>query len=60
VDGQSFAAIEAYGVKRWLAELQEELRNETHKPKSVRRVMIPEAAAAGERPLGIPTNVNAY
>jgi RNA-directed DNA polymerase len=55
VDGQSFAAIEAYGVKRWLAELQEELRNETYKPKSVRRVMIPKPGGVGERPLGIPT-----
>jgi RNA-directed DNA polymerase len=54
VDGQSFAAIEAYGVKRWLRELQEELRNETYKPKPVRRVMIPKPGGVGERPLGIP------
>ena len=55
VDGQTFAAIEAYGVGRWLAELQEELRNETYKPKAVRRVMIPKPSGVGERPLGIPT-----
>jgi RNA-directed DNA polymerase len=55
VDGQSFAAIEAYGVRRWLVELQEELRNETYKPKPVRRVMIPKPGGVGERPLGIPT-----
>lgn len=55
VDGQSFAVIEAYGVRRWLAELQEDLRNETYKPKPVRRVMIPKPGGVGERPLGIPT-----
>jgi RNA-directed DNA polymerase len=55
VDGQTFAAIEAYGVSRWLAGLQEELRNETYKPKPVRRVMIPKPGGVGERPLGIPT-----
>lgn len=51
VDGQTFAAIEAYGVSRWLAGLQEELRNETYKPKPVRRVMIP-------KPGGTTTNDN--
>jgi RNA-directed DNA polymerase len=55
MDGQTFAAIEAYGVRRWLSELQEELRNETYKPKPVRRVMIPKPDGVGERPLGIPT-----
>lgn len=55
VDGQTFATIKAYGVGRWLAELQEELRNETYKPKPVRRVMIPKPGGVGERPLGIPT-----
>lgn len=55
VDRQTFAAIEAYGVKRWLAELQEELRGETYKPSPVRRVMIPKPGGVGERPLGIPT-----
>lgn len=55
VDGQTFAMIEAYGVTRWLGELQEELRNETYKPKPVRRVMIPKPGGVGERPLGIPT-----
>jgi RNA-directed DNA polymerase len=55
VDGQTFAAIEAYGVTRWLGELQKELRNATYKPKPVRRVMIPKPGGVGERPLGIPT-----
>jgi RNA-directed DNA polymerase len=55
VDRQTFAAIDAYGLRRWLAELQEELRSETYKPSPVRRVMIPKPGGVGERPLGIPT-----
>ena len=55
VDGQTFEQIEAYGVDRWLGELQEELRTETYQPNAVRRVMIPKAGGTGERPLGIPT-----
>ena len=55
VDGQTFDQIEAYGVDRWLAELQGELRTETYRPSAVRRVMIPKARGTGERPLGIPT-----
>ena len=55
VDGQRFADVEAYGVKRWLSELGEELRQERYKPQPVRRVMIPKSGGVGERPLGIPT-----
>jgi RNA-directed DNA polymerase len=55
VDGQTFEQIQAYGVGRWLAELQEELRTETYRPSAVRRVMIPKPGGDGERPLGIPT-----
>jgi hypothetical protein len=29
VDGQDFAAVEAYGVERWLGELALALREET-------------------------------
>jgi RNA-directed DNA polymerase len=54
VDGQTFADIEAYGVERWLAELQEELRTERYRPLPVRRVLIPKPSGVGERPLGIP------
>src|SRR5262245_31865132 len=54
VDGQTFADIEAYGVERWLAELQEELRTERYRPLPVRRVLIPRPGGVGERPLGIP------
>jgi group II intron reverse transcriptase/maturase len=53
VDGQSFADIEAYGQDRWLDELTEELRNETYRPRPVRRVLIPKGDGK-LRPLGIP------
>jgi RNA-directed DNA polymerase len=55
VDGQRFEDIEAYGVERWLGEIQEELRGGRYSPKPVKRVMIPKAGGVGERPLGIPT-----
>jgi RNA-directed DNA polymerase len=41
VDGVRFEDIEAYGVDRWLAELQQELMEERYQPQPVRRVMIP-------------------
>ena len=54
VDGQDFAAVEAYGVQRWLAELALELRKERYRPDPIRRVYI--AKANGKlRPLGIST-----
>ena len=54
VDGQTFADIEEYGVERWLAELQEEVRTERYHPQPVRRVLIPKESGVGDRPLGIP------
>ncbi len=54
VDGQDFAAVEAYGVQRWLAELALELRKERYRADPIRRVYI--AKANGKlRPLGIST-----
>jgi RNA-directed DNA polymerase len=54
VDGVTFADIEAAGVERWLAAVQEALRTETYRPQPVRRVRIPKPGGSGERPLGIP------
>src|SRR6476620_12587404 len=54
VDGVRFADIETYGEERWLAELRQELEEETYHPQPVRRVKIPKPGG-GERPLGIPT-----
>ena len=54
IDGIRFEDIESLGVDRWLAELRQELVEETYRPQPVRRVMIPKPGG-GERPLGIPT-----
>ena len=53
VDGQSFEDIEAYGTKRWLDELAQELKGRTYQPLPVRRVYIFKPDG-GQRPLGIP------
>jgi RNA-directed DNA polymerase len=54
VDGERFEDIEAGGVERWLAGVEEAVRTETYRPQPVRRVLIPKPGGVGERPLGIP------
>ena len=54
VDGQEFADVEAYGVRRWLGELALALREETYRAEPIRRVFIPKANGK-LRPLGIST-----
>jgi RNA-directed DNA polymerase len=54
VDGQDFAAVEAYGLERWLGELALALREERYRSDPIRRVYIPKANGK-LRPLGIPT-----
>lgn len=55
IDGETLAAIEAYGVDRMLAELRELLEGAKYRPQAVRRVHIPKAGKPGAtRPLGIP------
>ncbi len=53
-DGQTFEAIEEYGLEKFLEELREDLRKQTYRPEAVKRIWIPKANG-GERPLGIPT-----
>ncbi len=54
VDNKTIADIESAGIEAYLQELGEDLRKQTYRPQSVKRVMIPKANG-GERPLGIPT-----
>ena len=54
VDQMTWAAVEAYGAERMLAEIQAALRGGTYHPAPSRRVLIPKPHG-GVRPLGIPT-----
>lgn len=54
VDGLTFKQVEENGREAFLKEIKEELREQSYKPKPVKRVMI-EKENGGYRPLGIPT-----
>jgi RNA-directed DNA polymerase len=54
VDAQTLAAVEDYGVRRMLDELQADLHAGKYRPLPVRRVEIPKPDGS-KRPLGIPT-----
>ena len=54
IDGQDFADVELYGLKRWLGERAFALREETYQPDAIRRVYIPKGNGK-LRPLGIST-----
>jgi RNA-directed DNA polymerase len=53
-DGESFEAIEAYGLASWLQRLRQELCTGQYRCRPLLRVWIPKANG-GQRPLGIPT-----
>jgi RNA-directed DNA polymerase len=54
VDGLTLGVVEAFGVERMIAQLQDSLRAGTYRPAPVRRVEIPKPDGS-KRPLGIPT-----
>ncbi len=54
VDGEDFEAIESLGLKSWLGELRQTLKEKRYWAAPVRRVWLPKANG-GRRPLGIPT-----
>lgn len=54
LDAQSIAAVEQYGVDRFVEEIGVELRAGRYRPKAVLRRYIPKADGK-KRPLGIPT-----
>ena len=56
VDRQSIADVREYGEERFLAEVEQELRQNRYRAAEVRRVHIPKPGQPGKtRPLGIPT-----
>src|SRR5215510_1791548 len=56
IDGETLAAVEAYGVEQMLRELRELLLTGRYRPQPSRRVYTPKPGRPGEeRPLSIPS-----
>lgn len=56
MDRVTIEEVERQGVAGLLAKIQEELQEESYRPKPVRRVLIPKSGKGNDfRPLGIPT-----
>ena len=55
LDAQSIAAVEQYGVERFLEELGSKLRAGEYRPQAVLRRYILKSDGKKKRPLGIPT-----
>lgn len=53
IDKMTIADIEAYGLEKFIQEIQQELTEGTYHPKPVRRTYIPKGKTE-KRPLGIP------
>ena len=54
VDGRSVAAVARQSAEE-IAILHRQLRAESYKPKTVKRVWIPKQGSTEKRPLGVPT-----
>jgi group II intron reverse transcriptase/maturase len=53
IDKMTIADVEAYGLEKFIQEIQQELREGRYHPKPVRRTYIPKGKTE-KRPLGIP------
>ena len=57
IDGETLAAVEAYGVEQMLGELRELLLTGRYRPQPSRRVYIPKPQAARTGPMGVTRGV---
>lgn len=55
VDGITFGMIEKNGLKQFIADIRDDLKQKQYRPQAIRRVLIPKAGSKEKRPLGIPT-----